>query len=327
MSSYPHNHWLQPQFEVDFVGVDASQFFRTVHGMTLNTINTRYMIPVDEDAIRRSFLLNVMVYFMFDCKNYIGPVDEILRSSINDPGRLRNILDLGTGGGQWAISMADKFPRVEVTGVDLAPIQPRLVPPNCTFDVCDLDVPSLPYPDCTYDFIHARSMHTGISNYPRLLKEIGRLLRPGGMVLLIEPDLEPMADGRMASEIEGFSGLSGWFALWEAYHYCLHRRGIDVTVPQSLRELLETAGEFENISVRVGSVPIGFWPRDPLHLAIGEISWMYFDSLLPSMLPILVDSGYPEGHAKVLIQSAQQDLYYPIVHTSTRLHIAWAFKK
>ncbi|KII88425.1 hypothetical protein PLICRDRAFT_41586 [Plicaturopsis crispa FD-325 SS-3] len=326
MPSYRrHRHSSRPQFDVDFVGADDSRFFRIAHGMRLNATNTRYMIPVDEDAVRRSYLLNIMVHFMFEGKRYLGPVAEVLRSRVDN--RQRQILDLGTGAGQWAIDIADEFPRVEVTGVDLAPIQPRLVPSNCTFEVCDLDVPRLLYPSNCYDFIHARAMHTGISNYPKFLKEIGRMLRPGGMVLLIEPDLEPMADGKMASEIEGYSGLSGWFALWQAYHYCLHRRGIDVTVPQNLDELLAEAEVFENITVRVGSVPIGFWPRDSLNLTIGEISWMYFDSLLPSMLPILVESGYPEGHAKVLIHSAQQDLYHPIVHTSTRLHIAWAFKK
>lgn len=110
-------------------------------------------------------------------------------------------------------------------------------------------------------FVYSRLPTSQISNYPKFLKEIGRMLRPGGMVLLIEPDLEPMADGKMASEIEGYSGLSGWFALWQAYHYCLHRRGIDVTVPQNLDELLAEAEVFENITVRVGSVPIGFWPR------------------------------------------------------------------
>ncbi|KII93850.1 hypothetical protein PLICRDRAFT_101781 [Plicaturopsis crispa FD-325 SS-3] len=310
---------------MDFVGSDDSSFFRIVNGMSLNNTNTRYMIPADEDAIRRSYLLNVMVQFMFNGQRYLGPVAEVLRSRADN--NQRHILDLGTGGGQWATDIADEFPRVEVTGVDLAPIQPRLVPSNCTFHVSDLDVPRICYPSSTYDFVHARAMHTGISNYPGFLKEIGRVLRPGGMVLLIEPDLEPMADGRMASEIQGYSGLSGWFSLWEAYHYCLHRRGIDVTVPQSLDELLEDAGVFENITARVGEVPIGFWPRDSLNLTIGEISWMFFDSLLPSMLPILVESGYPESHAKVLIQSAQEDLYHPIVHTSTRLHIAWAFRK
>jgi hypothetical protein len=30
------------------------------------------------------------------------------------------------------VDMADEFPHVDVTGVDLAPLQPRVVPSNCT---------------------------------------------------------------------------------------------------------------------------------------------------------------------------------------------------
>lgn len=126
--------------------------------------------------------------------------------------------------------MADEFPRAEVIGIDLAPIQPRygITPcissePNnplpahphvrtagvdiltrpprffvvewshpiartylffsslpfaessCSvrstnslirlsrFELCDLDLPvPIPYPDNHFDFVHARSMHTGV---------------------------------------------------------------------------------------------------------------------------------------------------------------------
>jgi tRNA G46 methylase TrmB len=37
------------------------------------------------------------------------------------------VLDLGTGKGYWAIDMADEYPRADVVGIDIAPIQPELV--------------------------------------------------------------------------------------------------------------------------------------------------------------------------------------------------------
>jgi hypothetical protein len=51
----------------------------------------------------------------------------------------QRILDLGTGAGDWAIDMADKFLTVQVIGVDLGPIQPSLVPPSLQFEVDNVE--------------------------------------------------------------------------------------------------------------------------------------------------------------------------------------------
>jgi hypothetical protein len=93
------------------------------------------------------------------------------------------------------------------------------------------------------------------------LHEIARLLRPGGLVILIEPDLIPIADGKSAPHFSDSSGLPGWFALWETYRACLKKVGIDVTVPHRLSELLAATKAFQNIVKQNGNIPIGFWPQ------------------------------------------------------------------
>ena len=52
-----------------------------------------------------------------------------------------NILDLGTGSGEWAVDVADRYPNVTVHGVDLYPPPQTWVPPNCKFEVDDLTKP------------------------------------------------------------------------------------------------------------------------------------------------------------------------------------------
>lgn len=338
------------------------------------------MLPVDHDEVKRSELHHRMMQFVFNGKNYVGPVSEVLHG-----GHQRRVLDLGTGGGCWAIDIADEFPKVEVVGVDLAPIQPRSVPPNCTFELCDLDQWTLPYPDNHFDLIHARSMHTGISNYPRLVHEISRILKPGGLVILIEPDLMPIADGKPADEFVNINtappisapssssssktnsilnvppsspnatpiastsklsphsstnpsplnspspylseGLPGWFAFWQTYRGCLKQQGIDTTVPSRLPQFLSATKAFHHIVTQDGNIPVGFWPKDPLLLTVGQLAWMDCDLFIPALKPLFLHAGLPESKVTKLIKEAQQDLYYPLLQISCKYHIVHAFKR
>lgn len=98
-----------------------------------------------------------------------------------------------------------------------------------------------------------------IRNYPRFLHEIARILRPGGLVLLIEPDLNPAPSCTSSDRVP--VSMHGWSTLWETYRTCLRRQGIDITVPQRLSDLLAATGAYENIVVRDGNIPVGFWPQ------------------------------------------------------------------
>jgi len=317
-----------PLNQITFVGEDDSQYFTEIHGRRFNALSRRYMLPADAEEIQRSEHQHRIIKFLFGGKNYVGPVQDVLTPR---EGRERcRILDLGTGGGDWAIDLADEFPEAEVIGVDLAPIQPREVPENCTFELCDLDQWYLPYPSEHFDLVHARFMHTGIENYTRFLYEIARMLRPGGLMILIEPDSEPIADGKSATQLTRSGqplGMRGWFALWEAYRQCLRDKGVDVNVPPELANLVTATGEFDNIVPQEGNIPIGFWPKDQVALSIGQLAWMNYDSMLPALKPLFLSTGMRDWEAKKLIEEAHQDLYYPLVRPSTRLHIVHALKK
>ncbi|KAF7976349.1 hypothetical protein HWV62_5921 [Athelia sp. TMB] len=324
-----HNSESLAEPELSFVGDDDSKYFAEIHGRKINTMNQRYMLPADEDEIKRSGLHHRVVNWIFAGKNYVGPVKEIL--SINRGHRKSRVLDLGTGGGNWAIDIADEFPAVDVIGVDLAPIQPRDVPVNCTFELCDLDQYNIPYPNEYFDVIHARSMHHGVKNYPRFLQEVARILRPGGLLLLIEPDTEPLINGQFAADLAragSATGVPAWVALWRAFRSCLRAKGVDLAAPGRLRKLLQGTGAFGKVVTQQAEVPIGFWPQDDTQLTIGQLAWMEHDLLLPGMRPLLLStSGKTEAEVQALIENAQHDLYYPQERLSSRLHVAHARKK
>ena len=78
-----------------------------------------------------------MLTLLLDNKLYLAPIDE----------KCRNVIDLGCGTGIWSMDFADAHPSADVLGVDLSPIQPAWVPPNCRFIV----------DDCTIEWTHPKT--------------------------------------------------------------------------------------------------------------------------------------------------------------------------
>lgn len=90
---------------------------------------------------------------------------------LSDP---RTILDLGTGTGIWAIEMGDQFPRADVLGVDLSPIQPNAVPPNVRFEVDDVE-DNWTFRENYFDFIFSKDMLAGsISDFRKYFEQAYR---------------------------------------------------------------------------------------------------------------------------------------------------------
>lgn len=182
------------------------------------------------------------------------------------------------------------------------------------------------------------------------------MLRPGGLVLLVELDSQPVADGKRAPEgapgagAPGFaSGAPGWFAVWDAYRRALITRGIDVAVPRRLGQLIwaTRAYDMSKTFAHEADIPIGFHPKgqlfyilfdratcayidaytDPTLLTVGQLAWMDFDLLLNSLRPYLFSLGLQDWQVENLIEDAQSDLYYPVVRLSSRLHVVRGIKK
>src|SRR5262245_37840179 len=91
-------------------------------------------------------------YHKFREGEYWGPNDEVQNDQLDIAHQMflimltnklhlaplthpQRILDLGCGTGIWCIDTADEHPGAEVIGVDLSPIQPTFIPPNCKFEI------------------------------------------------------------------------------------------------------------------------------------------------------------------------------------------------
>lgn len=89
--------------------------------------------------------------------------------------------------------MADEYPSAKVTGVDLSPIQPLFVPPNCVFEIDDVTLPWT-YDPNHFDFIHVRELFGCIPDWDEFFQQCWRCLKPGGYIEVVEHSVEPIAD-------------------------------------------------------------------------------------------------------------------------------------
>ena len=110
---------------------------------------------------------------------------------------VQRVLDLACGPGGWALDVAYHYSDLEVVGVDIsermiayataqAQVQQRN---NVSFHAMNILQP-LDFPTASFDLVNARFISGFMlqDRWPRLFREILRVLRPGGIVRLSEPE-------------------------------------------------------------------------------------------------------------------------------------------
>ncbi|KAK7202795.1 S-adenosyl-L-methionine-dependent methyltransferase [Myxozyma melibiosi] len=96
------------------------------------------------------------------------------------------ILDCGSGSGSWANDLAFALPRSTVIGFDMHSIDIEFAAPNVRFEIIDANKYPFPLDDSSFDIIHSRSFSFGITDWPRYIAELRRLLKPDGTIHFIE---------------------------------------------------------------------------------------------------------------------------------------------
>ncbi|KXX74955.1 Demethylmenaquinone methyltransferase [Madurella mycetomatis] len=204
MSTYPS---IQPAFQVEYPyqnGMDSDTMCVRHHptvcsDMAMLTYRTRdssrtlyaedfdfvvengrrycgdYFLPVDQTEQTRQYVIHQVYLKLFDL--------ELTTVPLEDP---RYILDIGTGIGEWAIGMAEKYPQCEVFGTDIAPIQPtHQVPSNVEFHIESAEDEWLRPPD-TVDLVHLRNMEGAFSDWRFIYSQAFECIRPGGWIEIID---------------------------------------------------------------------------------------------------------------------------------------------
>lgn len=129
------------------------------------------------------------------------------------------LLDAGCGSGQWAIAFAERGARV--TGIDLSPEMIRLARDDASARGLDIewrtgDVTRLSDPLAVFDAIHARVLLQFVPDVPAALRELRRVLRPGGRLLASVPGaLSPIYRASWMRHLPGGDPGNNYLLPWE----------------------------------------------------------------------------------------------------------------
>jgi len=125
--------------------------------------------------------LNLHIYLLKS-----GKMEDVLAVK-----KERSLLDVGCGGGHFAIRLKELYPHVQLTGIDLSPDQitramqrAQQKELSMTFEVADAQ--ALPYPDASFDIVYSFG---SAKHWPDPLKGVGecwRVLKPGGEFLVAD---------------------------------------------------------------------------------------------------------------------------------------------
>ncbi|KAF8750863.1 S-adenosyl-L-methionine-dependent methyltransferase [Rhizoctonia solani] len=166
------------QEDEDFSDIDSDS----------SDITTRSMSTLNSLEVNKAARLEIQHHYMklMIGSNYFGPVLEILQPH---PTRRKRVLDVFTADGTWAQEMATEFPHVDFVSLDMIPLVPHAPRPNISFEVYDV-YNGLAEPDASFDIVHARRTITQFRDYNSFLREIHRVLKPGGLILFGQVEIE-----------------------------------------------------------------------------------------------------------------------------------------
>ncbi|TVY92317.1 Secondary metabolism regulator, partial [Lachnellula willkommii] len=210
-----------------------------------------YGAPMDEQEMDRIDMAHAKYFMLLEKKRWLAPI----------PAQPQKVLDLACGTGIWSIDFADANPSAEVTGVDIAPIQPKWTSPNCHFEIDDIEQPWT-WKEESFDYIFARDLLLCIRDWPRLIEQCYKHLKPGGWLEFqcIDGSLK-CDDGTVpkASQFKEYDRLLR--AAASAF-------GTPLEDPTGYAKWFEGAG-FAGVTERVFKMPTSPWPKDPRLRMVG----------------------------------------------------------
>jgi ubiquinone/menaquinone biosynthesis C-methylase UbiE len=108
--------------------------------------------------------------------------------------KYRQVLDIGCGVGHWDQILSDYLPRdAKITGIDMEPawIECAMDRTKDQRDRFHYEVSladTIPFPDHSFDLVTCQTVLIHVPNMQKVLDEMFRVLKPGGLMIVVEPN-------------------------------------------------------------------------------------------------------------------------------------------
>lgn len=109
---------------------------------------------------------------------------EGIGTAANNPTAVQHWLDLGCGTGHFCEQLQQRWPRAQGVGLDLAPGMLAVAQQRCPgISYLCADAEQLPLADNSQDLIFSSLALQWCADFPKVLREVKRVLKPGGVLL------------------------------------------------------------------------------------------------------------------------------------------------
>ncbi|KAI6765517.1 hypothetical protein HG530_006587 [Fusarium avenaceum] len=266
--------------------------------------------PNDDRQQEAEDLMHEVYKIVMNDQLYEAPIGE-------NPQR---VLDLGCGTGIWAIEFADLHQSADVIGVDLSPIQPKFVPPNCRFEVDDI-TQDWTYPINHFDFIHVRGLIGCLPDWTELFERALKHMQPGGWVESVE------LWGAAKAEDDTLKPDSPFYTWIEIFKKIGALTGKSFFWDDKMSQSITDAG-FINVSGRRIKVPIGTWPKDKTLKQWGAWNRHFLLQGLEgfSIRGLTEMLGWKYEDAQVFLAEMRKELMDPALHAYLEVTVFYGQK-
>ncbi|CAE6440237.1 unnamed protein product [Rhizoctonia solani] len=319
---------------------EVLEYFKTLHGFTYVTDdNVPLAFPTDAVAERVNIVFNIITRLFQGGKNVPAVAEELLMNGGLD-GNGARVLSLVTNSGVWAYEMASTFPSAQFVSIDIKPLTALVPHERIKFEVYDVYA-GIAEPDASFDLVHARQCVTMFKDYNYMLREMHRVLKPGGLLVIGEMPSQsyeasdptiplhtsPMRAQAIAMMRNAHAAQGIDLAAWDEMAYRLDpRHPMWENNSPDPKSVTSPVHGFRTITTFHHLVPNGPWSSGETQRVVGAMAKLVFEKAWKALPPMLRMMGMSEDEAGAFVARLEAEVQDPRYRSYAKYKV-WCARK